>query len=215
MTLYDVSLPVRPGMPVWPGDPAVELERTGSIAEGDDANVSHLSCGVHTGTHIDAPLHFLEGGASADSLDLNRMIGPAQVVDLAAALLIDRQVLENAAIRDGETRLLFKTSNSARWANPNAEFDKGYVAVDQSGAEWLAERKTELVGIDYLSIATWGQTTGPHRVLLGAGIVVVEGLDLRQVPPGRYELICLPVKLVGSDGAPARVVLRSLPIEVS
>lgn len=208
MTLYDISVPVQPGMPVWPGDPGVTLKRESSIDEGDQANVSHLSCSVHTGTHIDAPLHFIQGGKPVEELDLDILLGEAQVIDLPGARVIDRATLETAPVPAGASRLLFKTRNSGLWNDPLSEFQRDYVAVDRSGAEWLVEAGIRLVGTDYLSIAPWGQTLEPHQILLSNEIVIVEGLDLREVPGGSYHLHCLPLKLVGSDGAPARVVLQ-------
>lgn len=208
MTLYDVSVPVQPGMPVWPEDPGVTLRRESSIEEGDQANVSYLSCSVHTGTHLDAPLHFIQGGNPVDQLDLDVLLGEAQVIELLDTEVIDRRALESASVPAGASRLLFKTRNSRFWNNPRADFQQEYVAVDRSGAEWLVEAGVRLVGIDYLSIAPWGQTVEPHQILLSQSVIIIEGLDLRHVPGGPYQLHCLPLKLVGSDGAPARVVLE-------
>lgn len=209
MRLYDVSLPVQPGMPVWPGDPGVVLERESSIERGDDANVSRLSCGVHTGTHIDAPLHFVHAGAAVDELVLERLIGEALVVELPDENVIDAEALERAGIPPSTTRVLFKTRNSGLWSEPLGEFRSDYVAVNRSGAEWLVANGIEVVGNDYLSIAPWGETLEPHQVLLSAGVIVIEGLDMGLVSGGVYDLFCLPIKLVGSDGAPARVLLQS------
>jgi arylformamidase len=199
--LIDVSLAIRSGMPVYPGDPKVHLERASSIADGDPANVSRLDLGVHTGTHVDAPLHFIEGAAAADKLPLEALIGPAHVVDATSLERdIDRAALDELDFPAAVERLLFKTPNSELWAEG---FSNDSVMFVESGARRLVDLGVRLVGIDYLSVGD----EAAHQVLLGAGVVAVEGLDLRRIEPGPYELVCLPLKVAGSDGAPARVVL--------
>ncbi len=202
MELIDITLPIRPGMIVYPGDPEVHLERTSSIAEGEAANISRLDFGVHTGTHVDAPLHFIDGAPAAEALPLEALIGPAYVID---ATSLDRDIDEAALdeLDRPETveRLLFKTSNSALLAEDS--FSRDFVSFVESGARRIVDLGVRLVGIDYLSIGD----EAAHHVLLGAGVVPVEGLDLRGVEPGPYRLICLPIKIAGSDGAPARAVL--------
>ncbi len=208
MKFYDITLTIRPSMPVWPGDPSVILERISKIEEGANANVSKISMSVHTGTHMDAPYHFLKEGKSIDTLPLETLIGPAQVVELPDSVAtITAGVLEKAAIGEGVERLLIKTRNSAYWANPEHAFKPGFVAVEADGAAYLVERRVKLVGIDYLSIAPYKKSRPTHEILLGAGMVIVEGVDLSAVPAGFYQLICLPLKLGGSDGSPARAVL--------
>lgn len=207
MRLYDISIGVHPGMPVWPGDPPVELTRISAIANGDNANVSRLSCGVHVGTHLDSPLHFVDGGASVESLSLKVLIGRAYVVSLPKADVIDAACLEAADIPPRTKRVLFKTRNSALWARGETRFQTDFVAVDESGAQWLVRKGVQLVGVDYLSVAPYKRSKQVHETLLKAGAVVVEGLDLSKVAQGRYTLYCLPLKLVGSDGAPTRAVL--------
>lgn len=206
MELIDISLGVSGELPVWPGDPPIVLDRTASMDAGDAANVSRLSASVHIGTHVDAPLHFVAGGSPVEALPLEVLIGPAHVVHLPRARVIDESSLEAAAIPAGAQRLLFKTSNGRLW--DESGFEEDYVAVAESGARWLVERGVRLVGVDYLSVAPFSAPVPTHQVLLEAGVVIVEGLDLRSVAAGRYTLYCLPVKLIGSDGAPARALLK-------
>ena len=191
MEIVDVSVPVRPGMVTYPGDPEVRLERVSSIAEGEVANISRLDFGVHTGTHVDAPVHFVEGAAGAEALPVDVLVGPCLVAD----------GLEPAAVPAGAERVLFKTPNSRLWERQ--DFANDFVKLDGEGARALVASGVRLVGIDYLSIGD----EEAHQVLLEAGVVALEGLDLRGVEPGPYRLVCAPLKLVGSDGAPARVLL--------
>jgi arylformamidase len=207
MRIYDISVGVSPDLPVWPGDPPVRLERVHSLQKGADANVSRLATGVHAGTHVDAPLHFFADGGSVEGIPLKRLIGRAYVVHLAKASVIDARSLEKARIPPRTKRLLFRTQNSGLWASREPKFHKDYVAVDPSGAEWLVHKGVYLVGVDYLSVAPFEGGTPTHRILLEAGVVILEGLDLREVRQGRYTLYCLPLKLVGSEGAPARAIL--------
>ena len=199
----DVSVPIRPDMHVYRGNPGVRLERHESIGNGAHANISRLELGVHSGTHVDGALHFIEGGAGTEALPLDALLGRAEVVD---ATRLDGH-LDDAALASLELpvaqRVLLKTKNSALWELP--EFTHDFVRLTGSGARCLIERGVRLVGIDYLSIGD----AEAHRELLEAGVVAVEGLDLRGVEPGSYELVCLPLRLEGSDGAPARAVLLS------
>lgn len=207
MRLYDITVPIESGMPVWPGDPPVRLERVAAIADGANANVSSLACGVHVGTHVDAPLHFLDGQGAVEGMPLEAMIGRAFVADLRRAEVIDAAALEKARIPARTRRILFRTRNSEYWKRGETDFQKDFVAIDAAGAGWLVERKVHLVGVDYLSVAPYGNSRPTHELLLGAGVVILEGVNLSGVPGGSYELYCLPMKLVGSDGAPARAVL--------
>jgi arylformamidase len=207
MRLYDITVPIENGMPVWPGDPPVRLERVSAIADGANANVSTLACGVHVGTHVDAPLHFLEGQGAVEAIPLEALIGRAYVADLRRAEVIDAAALEAARIPPRVQRILFRTRNSEFWKRHERTFQTDFVAIDRSGAEWLVGRRVRLVGVDYLSVAPYGNSRPTHEVLLGAGVVVLEGVNLHGVPPGAYTLYCLPIKLAGSDGAPARAVL--------
>jgi arylformamidase len=207
MKLYDISLPIQAQLPTWPGDPQVELERLASIADGSDANVSSLSSSVHMGTHVDAPLHFIDGAESVDQLDMHSLIGRVHVVDFRGLAQITAKDLQAAGISRRAKRLLFKTDNSRLWDDFSHDFYEEFVAVSPDGAEWLVERKIKLVGIDYLSIAPFHDGVPTHHILLDAGVVILEGLNLMEVAPGRYTLYCLPLNLVGSDGAPARALL--------
>ena len=207
MRVYDISVSITPEMPVWPGDPPVTLQRVENISQGATSNVSRLECNVHIGTHVDAPVHFIDGAASVESLPLRVLIGRVYVVHLPQATVIDETMLEGAGIPPRTRRVLFRTSNSRYWARGERDFQKDFVAINSSGAAWLVRKKVQLVGVDYLSVAPFGDSREPHRILLEKGVVVVEGLDLSEVSQGRYTLYCLPLKLVGSDGAPARAIL--------
>ena len=191
-------------MIIYEGDPDLELELWESMADGAPANVSRLSLGVHTGTHVDAPLHFLDDAPGTEAIDLSKLIGPAVVVDgLELDGAIDADALAGLGIPEGAERVLLKTTNSRIWER--GTFTQDFVRLDGSGARWVVDRGVAVIGIDFLSIGDHDA----HRELLSAGVVPLEGLDLREVEPGEYELICLPLRLQGSDGAPARVVLVS------
>lgn len=206
----DVSVTVRSGMVHWPDNPPVRVERMLDIERGDVANVSSISMGSHTATHMDAPLHFIRDGKSLDELPLAAVMGRARVVEIQDPVSVKPEELRQHGISRGE-RVLFKTRNSVRgWASDEA-FDEDFVFVSQEAARYLAEREVRTVGVDYLSVGGFhedGEET--HGALLGAGIWVIEGLDLSGVEPGEYELICLPIKVEHSDGAPARAILREV-----
>jgi arylformamidase len=207
MQTYDISLTISPDMPIWPGDPAVVIERVHKIEDGANANVSKVDMGVHTGTHVDAPYHFLQGGKTIDRLPMRILTGRAYVLHLPNVDVIDAKVLQGAEIPPRTRRLLFRTSNSEYWARGEKNFQTKFVGITADGAEFLVKRGVKLVGIDYLSIAPYKQSRPTHEVLLGAGVVIVEGLNLSEISQGRYTLFCLPLKLAGSDGAPARAIL--------
>lgn len=207
MRIYDISVGISEQIPVWPGDPPVVLDQISSLEDGDQANVSRLQAVVHVGTHIDAPRHFIQGGGAIDEIPLKSLIGRAYVVDLRKAKTIDAETLEAARIPPRTRRLLFKTTNSDWWAKGERKFQKDFVAVEPSGAEWLVKKGVRLVGVDYLSVAPFADGVRTHRILLEAGVVVLEGVNLHKVSKGRYTIYCLPMKLLGSDGAPARAVL--------
>jgi len=208
MKIYDITLAISPAMPVWPGNPAVVLERVSSMDAGAHDNVSRLACGVHTGTHVDAPHHFLNDHRTVESLSLDILTGPAQVVQIPDDVkVVNAEVLERTLLPAGTKRLLLRTSNSHIWERNETEFVTGFVGISEDGADWLVSHGIILVGIDYLSVAPYHKSVPTHRSLLTAGIIIVEGLDLSAIKPGHYELFCLPLKLVGSDGAPARVIL--------
>lgn len=206
MEIFDISVPVHPGMVVYAGDPDVYLERVKTVAGGSSANVSKLDFGVHTGTHIDAPVHFIEGAGATETVPLDALVGPTVVVD--ATMLkdhIDAAALSRLAIPAGAERVIFKTQNSRLWDLP--AFSADFIGLLGEAAEALVERGVRLVGIDYLSIGPKGNGVPTHTALLRAGVVILEGLDLRAVTPGAYMLAALPLRLVGSDGAPTRAVL--------
>ena len=208
MKIHDITLPISPDLPVWPGDPAVVLEQVTSMDRGAHDNVSRLDCGVHTGTHVDAPHHFMNDHRTVETLSLDVLVGPAQVVQIAEDVkIVNAQVLENLDISSGTERLLLKTCNSRLWEKGEKEFYTGFVGISADGADWLVQHDIKLIGIDYLSIAPYHQSIPTHRTLLAAGMIIIEGLDLSAIVPGSYYLYCLPLKLVGSDGAPARVIL--------
>ena len=206
--IHDISVPVRPGMTVWAEEPPVEISPVKTI-EKDGASVSRICLGTHTGTHIDPPMHFIAGGAAAHQLPLESMIGPCEVRRFSERFQITAGHLEEAGIPEGTTRLLLATPAAALWDVPG--FHTTYTGLSLDGALWCLKRGIRLVGIDYLSIERVDSPTawGTHRTLLGEGVVILEGLDLRAVEPGHYNLLCLPLKLLGGDGALARAVLIS------
>ncbi len=208
MKIYDISLSVTPGMPVWPGDPPVEVVQIVSMDEGSEYNMTHLRLSAHAGTHVDAPHHFLNDRRTVESLPLEILTGPAFVLHLADDVsAITAEVLSCSSIPPRTSRLLFRTRNSKLWASNIPDFQHDFVAVTADGADWLASRGIRLVGVDYLSVAPYDDSVPTHRILLQAGVVVLEGLNLSQVPAGYYHLYCLPLKLAGADGAPARAIL--------
>ena len=209
--IYDVSLVVGPEMLTWPGDPPVEVDPAKRISKGDPANVSELKLGTHTGTHVDPPFHFIPGGATAETLDLSVLVGPALVADLrGSGDSITPNELEALAIPEGTERVLFRTPNSELWSKTPVRFPDSYTAMTPEGARWCVDHGVRLVGTDFLSIERKGAPGHPtHVALLEAGVIILEGLDLSGVEPGAYELSVLPLKILGGDGAPARAILRS------
>lgn len=204
--VIDISVPNRVGMHSYPGDPVLRVESVRRIANGDVCNLSLLTMGSHTGTHVDAPYHFLTDGARLGEVALERMIGDALVADLRGRQAIDAAALETVSDLRTDDILLCRTDNSARWASP--EFRRDFTYLTEDAAAWLVGRGVRAVGMDYLSIERFGSTDFPvHHTLLGAGIFVIEGLDLSKVEPGRFTLVCLPLKFPDLDGAPARAVL--------
>jgi arylformamidase len=193
-------------MPIYDGNPGVSIELAQSLERGDPANVSRLELGAHTGTHVDAPRHFIADGAGADELPLEPFVGPCVVADAtAAAGAIDAALIASLDLPSGSERVLLKTPNSRLWERDS--FTRDFARLNGSGANALIERGVRLVGIDYLSVGD----AAAHVALLGQGVCVVEGLDLRAVEPGRYYMACLPLKISGCDGAPARALLWPEP----
>lgn len=208
MGFIDITVDIFDGMVHYPSDPSVEVTSLKSIANGDSSNLSRLSFGSHTGTHLDAPRHFMKDGLSVDEILPGTLVGPCQVVEFGGAGHIDSSFCEQA-VNPKVKRVLFKTSNSWHW--DELDYFSGHTALQRDGARWLCGHDIILVGIDYLSIEA-NDATEPvvHRRLLGSGCVILEGLDLRHVQAGVYELICLPLKLRGLDGAPVRAILREI-----
>jgi arylformamidase len=205
MKLIDVTLPLDAALPTYPGNTPFALEAVKRIANGDSSNLSTLHLSAHCGTHVDAPRHFIDGAPGADALALEMMLGRTRVVEIRSRA-IGAAELADLDLAD-DVRILFKTSNSRLWGSP--DFRTDFVGVTASGAEHLIAHGIKVVGIDYLSIEEFETPGAPaHHVLLGGGAIVIEGLDLRDVEPGIYDMLCLPLRVVGADGAPARVLLR-------
>ena len=211
MPIYDVTVPVSNELPTWPTDPSVQISDFCSLSAGDGANVSMLNFGAHTGTHVDAPAHFIEGAGKVESLSLEALIGDAIVIEVPKDVrAIDEEFVQKHYIA-GTERVLFKTRNSAFWSEADPQFHTDFTYLDLPAAEWLVQQGIKLVGIDYLSIEKYASARHEtHLALLSRGVVILEGLNLSGIAAGKYELICLPLRLRSTlgDGAPARVVLR-------
>jgi arylformamidase len=205
--IYDISLPISESLVVWPGDPPTRITQASHLDRGDMATVSRLDLSAHTGTHVDAPVHFVPGGSGVDSMDLNVLVGPALVVHVLTVDAISAEVLDSLSILSGIERVLFRTRNSGWWPRHEQGFREDYVGITQDGAQWLVDHGVRLVGADYLAVARYDDLIVPHQILLRAGLIVVEGLDLSQIEPGIYQLVCLPLKIVGGDGSPTRAIL--------
>ena len=209
--LIDISVPITPELPVWPGDPEPRLELVSAIERGDEYNVSRLTLSTHTGTHIDAPWHALAGGERIIRINLSDLVGPCHICDLSRLERhIEARDLEDASIPAGTDRLLLRTRNSALWERHDHAFDPHFIALAPSAAEWVIARGIRLIGIDYLSIEPFDGDGTVHRLLLRAGVIPLETLDLRAAGAGPYTLLCLPLDLPLADGAPCRAVLASL-----
>jgi len=209
MKIYDITVPISENVSVYEGDPKVEITTANSIKKGDAANVSKLCFGAHTATHVDAPNHFIEGTRKVDQLDLHKLIGKCRVVEIDKSVLAIKA--KHVADLENAERVLFKTRNSDFWNNSADGFRKDFTYIEPEAAQILVEKGVKLVGIDYLSVEKFGSTDfRTHIILLEKEVVIIEGLDLREVSAGDYELICLPLKIISEtgDGAPARAVLR-------
>jgi arylformamidase len=208
--IYDVTVSISETLPVWPGDPRVQIEPLSRIVKGDPANVSHLHMTTHTGTHVDAPYHFVQQGLTVDKLPLDVLIGPAFVaeIDVPQGSKIGVWELARLHFPRDVARLLIKTKNSYLWEDKVIEFERNFCHLAPHTAEWLVKEGIRLVGVDYLSVEGYGPADfRVHHTLLEAGVVIVEGLDLSRVPEGPCQLVCLPLKIRGADGAPARVLV--------
>lgn len=207
MRTYDITLTISTDMVVWPEDPPVELKRTSKIEDGELANVTRVNMSVHTGTHIDAPFHFIADGNTVETISIDLLTGRAYVLHLPDADLITLDMVRDSPIPPRTKRVLFRTRNSEVWGSNKGTFQKNYVALAPDAAEYLIGRGVKLIGVDYLSVAPFDDVAPTHNILLSNGVIIVEGLDLSEVAQGRYTLYCLPLKIAGSDGAPARAVL--------
>jgi arylformamidase len=206
MKLIDVTVPLDANLPVYPGNLPFSLEAVKRIARGDSSNVSALHLSAHTGTHVDSPRHFFDDGTGTEALPLELLCGRARVIEVRSRDGIGADELSTIDFSE-DIRVLIKTQNSKLWGSP--EFHKDYVGVTEAGAKFLVEHGVKVVGVDYLSVEQFKKPGAPaHHILLGGGTIVIEGLNLRDVEPGVCEMYCLPLPIVGSDGAPARVVLR-------
>ncbi|MDP9250714.1 MAG: cyclase family protein [Chloroflexota bacterium] len=204
--VIDISVALEQPLPSWPGSSGHRTRRSMSIEAGDLANVTALQMDVHAGTHVENSLHFLADGEPLSAVALERLIGPALVVAVKGPT-ITPQLLDQAQVPLGTSRLLLKTSNSALWHAADPSFRTDYVALTRDAAAWLVERGIDVVGIDYLSIQRYGDDPETHRTLMRAGVAIIEGLDLSEVEPGPYQLVCLPLRLANAEAAPARVIL--------
>lgn len=208
MKFWDITVPISKDLPIWPGDPKAVVERVSRIEEGANANVSRMVMGCHTGTHVDAPFHFLMEGKTIESLQLDALVGPVQVIRIPDDFSVITGDLVNACgIKPGTERVLFRTYNSTFWSKYKSQFRTEFAGIDEEGAKALVDKKIKLVGVDYLSVAPFKKSRPTHEAFLKASVVLLEGIDLSDIDPGDYSLICLPLKIDGADGAPARAIL--------
>ena len=209
--IIDISIPLSKKLPVWPNGFGINISSLATIGNKSDANVSRLDIDVHSGTHIDAPLHFIENGKTTNEINLDRLIGDCFLVELPKNLLtIQRTDLENLNIPNNTTRLLLKTYNSFNNLWDNQTFDKEFCAISVDAAEWLVEQKIDLIGIDYCSIQKFYDPPTTHQIILNNNIIILEGLDLRNVTGGMYKLTCLPISILGIEGVPVRAILQKI-----
>lgn len=211
MKFIDISVPLGPDLPAWPGSAGFNRsQKSGKQPRGGVVRNSRICCDVHAGTHIDAPSHHLPEGATVETLPLDILIGSTTVIDVRDTASVTADVLEQSGIHPGTTRLLIKTANSDLWNSAGNRFVRTYVGIRADAAEWIVRHGIRLIGIDYLSVQCFDDGPETHTILLGAGVIIVEGLNLNAVSPGRYHLICLPLNIPGSEGAPARAVVYPL-----
>ena len=208
--IIDISVPLQPGLPQWPGSDPLQIRQLDSLAAGAVANVTYLQTGSHTGTHIDAPLHFIDGGKTTDEIPLEKLVGTCQVLDFTGKSAIAAADLAAAGVQPDIGKLLFRTDNSRFWDNPVHAFREDFCALTLDACQWVVDHGIHLVGIDYLSIQLYEDSFDSHVVLLSAEVVIVEGLDLRNAVPGIYKLSCLPLKVRGVEGMMARAVLETI-----
>jgi arylformamidase len=204
----DISVPLQPGITQWPTQQDLEIRTLADHEEQQHHESEVRQLNMHLGTHIDAPLHFIPNGNSLQAIGLDRLMGPAQVISITGCAVVTADHLAEADIHEATTRLLIHTDNSAKWDHPTHKFDPDYCALDASAARWLIDHDIDLVGIDYLSIQKFNDGPEVHQLLLGAEVIILETLDLRDISPGMYHLICLPLRINDVEGAPARAILQ-------
>jgi len=211
MKIIDISVPISSQIPTWPGDPPVIFTTLSSISKGDGSNLTQLTMSLHTGTHIDAPKHFFDHGKTTEQIPFEKLIGEVLVVGIDETVdVITESILRMHSQSDEikkAKKILFKTKNSKFWHSYPAEFRTDFVGIDASAAAYLAALKPDLIGVDYLSVAPYDETDTPHQIMLEYEIVLLESIDLTEVLPGVYQLVCLPIKVANCEGAPARVIL--------
>lgn len=211
MKIYDISVPITPAIPVWPGDPPVDIQQVADITAGESANISRINMGVHCGTHIDAPRHFINGAKTVGEIPLDKLIGKVYVMEIDHK----EEVISDIVLRqhpkhdmlEKASKVIFRTRNSVLWHESPTTFRKDYVGINTAGAVYLSQLHLDLIGIDYLSVAPYDDTLQPHQILLAGETVLLEGLNLSGVSSGEYDLFCLPLNLPQCEGSPARVVL--------
>jgi len=207
MKIIDISVPINDKLPLWPDSALPEINKISSFDKGDKVNETKVSMNMHTGTHIDAPFHFIQDGKAVDDLPLDIFIGNVFVAEINDVKEITADDIKKLDIPKGITRILFKTSNSKLWKRRVQEFQKDYIGLDESAAKWLVENNIKLVGVDYLSVATFKNVKEIHKILLNNEIILLEGIDLSNVGSGEYKLICLPINIKDTEAAPVRAVL--------
>jgi arylformamidase len=208
--IIDITVPMQKEMPVWPGTRGIRLTPITRLENGDSSNLSQLDCNLHTGTHVDAPSHFLNSDITVEKLPLDVLVGPVFVAHLPEVKYITPEDLTKLNLPFGVKRLLLRTHNSELWAEETTEFKKDFVALTPQAAQWVVDNEISLIGVDYLSVQRYSDDSVTHQILLAADTVVLEGLNLSNVQSGFYELICLPLRLVGAEASPARAILRRI-----
>ena len=209
--IIDITVPLITEIPMWPGSEGIRITPTMRMDEGAPYNVSRLDCDLHTGTHVDAPKHFLQNGTTVEQLPLDVLVGPSYVAHLPDAADITADDLTDLNLPSGTERLLIRTRNSELWAANTTEFKKDFVALTYDAAQWIVDKCIKLIGVDYLSVQRYRDDARTHQILLGADTIALEGLNLSNVKSGFYELICLPLRLVGVEASPVRAILRQIP----
>ncbi|MDI9880059.1 cyclase family protein [Flectobacillus longus] len=208
MNIIDISVPLSNNLPTWPGGYGLHISSLQKIEDGSEANVSRLDLDVHSGTHIDAPLHFVADGKTTNDIPLQTLCGEAQIIKIEDSWsVITAELLDQLSIHKGIKRLLFKTANSTNQLWTKKEFDISYVALSACAAQWVVDHQIQLVGIDYCSIQKFFDPVDTHQILLKNAVIILEGLDLLHVEEGIYQLICLPLKVEGIEGVPVRAIL--------